>query len=61
MEDIGVTSEERGRGNKGRESGRYKLLGVRQTHGCITHGVGNGNPLKCLAWKIPWIEDSGGL
>ena len=29
MEDIGVTSEERGRGNKGKESGRYKLLGVR--------------------------------
>ena len=24
-------------------------------------GVGNGDPLHILAWKIPWAEDSGGL
>ena len=22
---------------------------------------GNGNPLQTLAWKIPWIEEPGGL
>ena len=24
-------------------------------------GVGNGNPLSILAWKIPWTEEPGGL
>ena len=24
-------------------------------------GEGNGNPLSILAWRIPWIEDLGGL
>ena len=24
-------------------------------------GEGNGNPLQCLAWKIPWAEEPGGL
>ena len=24
-------------------------------------GEGNGNPLQYLAWKIPWMEESGGL
>ena len=24
-------------------------------------GVGNGNPLQYFAWKISWIEESGGL
>ena len=22
---------------------------------------GHGNPLQCLAWRIPWSEDPGGL
>ena len=22
---------------------------------------GNGTPLQYLAWKIPWVEDPGGL
>ena len=26
---------------------------------CI--GGGNGNPLHVLAWRIPWIEEPGGL
>ena len=24
-------------------------------------GEGNGNPLSILAWRIPWVEDPGGL
>ena len=24
-------------------------------------GVGNGNPLNILAWRIPWTEEPGGL
>ena len=24
-------------------------------------GVGNGNPLRIFAWKIPWIKEPGGL
>ena len=24
-------------------------------------GVGNGNPLNILAWKIPWTEEPEGL
>ena len=24
-------------------------------------GEGNGNPLRVLAWKIPWTEEPGGL
>ena len=24
-------------------------------------GVGNGNPLHILVWRIPWIEEPGGL
>ena len=24
-------------------------------------GEGNGNPLSILAWKIPWMEEPGGL
>ena len=24
-------------------------------------GGGNGNPLQYLAWKIPWIKETGGL
>ena len=24
-------------------------------------GVGNGNPLSILAWKIPWTEEPGRL
>ena len=24
-------------------------------------GVGNGNPLQYSCWKIPWIEEPGGL
>ena len=24
-------------------------------------GEGNGNPLKYLAWEIPWREEPGGL
>ena len=24
-------------------------------------GEGNGNPLKYLAWRIPWTEEPGGL
>ena len=24
-------------------------------------GVGSGNPLLYLAWKIPWTEEPGGL
>ena len=24
-------------------------------------GVGNGNPLQILAWKIPWTEEPGSL
>ena len=24
-------------------------------------GEGNGNPLRILAWRIPWTEESGGL
>ena len=24
-------------------------------------GVGNGNPLHILAWKISWTEEPGGL
>ena len=24
-------------------------------------GEGNGNPSSILAWKIPWIEEPGGL
>ena len=27
----------------------------------ISLGVGNGNPLQCSCWKIPWTEESGGL
>ena len=23
--------------------------------------VGNGNPLQCSCWKIPWTEEPGGL
>ena len=24
-------------------------------------GVGNGNPLRVLAWETPWAEEPGGL
>ena len=24
-------------------------------------GEGHGNPLQYFAWKIPWMEESGGL
>ena len=24
-------------------------------------GQGHGNPLQCLAWRIPWTEEAGGL
>ena len=24
-------------------------------------GEGNGNPLHTLTWKIPWMEEPGGL
>ena len=24
-------------------------------------GKGNGNPLPCSCWKIPWTEEPGGL
>ena len=24
-------------------------------------GGGNGSPLSVLAWRIPWMEESGGL
>ena len=24
-------------------------------------GEGNGTPLRTLAWKIPWMEEPGGL
>ena len=24
-------------------------------------GGGNGNPLRILAWEIPWTEEPGGL
>ena len=24
-------------------------------------GEGDGNPLRILAWRIPWIEEPGGL
>ena len=24
-------------------------------------GGGNGNPVRILAWKIPWTEEPGGL
>ena len=24
-------------------------------------GEGNGTPLSTLAWKIPWMEEPGGL
>ena len=24
-------------------------------------GEGNGNPLQYFAWKIPWMEELGGL
>ena len=24
-------------------------------------GVGNSNPLQYSCWKIPWMEESGGL
>ena len=24
-------------------------------------GIGNGNPLSILAWKIPWMEEHGSL
>ena len=24
-------------------------------------GEGNGNPLQCLAWRIPWTEEPGRL
>ena len=24
-------------------------------------GEGNGNPLRVLAWRIPWTEEPGGL
>ena len=27
----------------------------------ISSGVGNGNLLRILAWKIPWTEETGGL
>ena len=27
----------------------------------VSHGEGNGNPLQCLAWRIPWTEEPGGL
>ena len=27
----------------------------------ISPGVGNGNPLRYFAWKIPWTEECGGL
>ena len=26
-----------------------------------SHGEGNGNPLRTLAWKIPWTEEPGRL
>ena len=25
------------------------------------YGEGNGTPLQYLAWKIPWMEEPGGL
>ena len=27
----------------------------------LSPGEGNGNPLSTLAWKIPWMEEPGGL
>ena len=24
-------------------------------------GEGNGNPLQCSCWEIPWTEETGGL
>ena len=27
----------------------------------VSHGEGNGNPLQCLAWRILWTEEPGGL
>ena len=27
----------------------------------ISSGIGNGNLLHILAWKIPWTEETGGL
>ena len=24
-------------------------------------GGGDGNPLQCLAWRIPWTKEPGGL
>ena len=24
-------------------------------------GEGNGNPLRCSSWEIPWTKESGGL
>ena len=27
----------------------------------VITGEGNGNPLSTLAWKIPWVEEHGGL
>ena len=26
-----------------------------------SRGEGNGNPFQYLAWKIPWIKETGGL
>ena len=26
-----------------------------------SYGEGNGNPLRTLAWKIPWTEEPGRL
>ena len=26
-----------------------------------SHGEGNGNPFQYSAWRIPWMEEPGGL
>ena len=39
---------------------RHKRLGSIPGSGRSPRG-GNGNPLQCVAWRIPWTEESGGL
>ena len=36
-----------------------KALFVKHLTQCL--GEGNGTPLSILAWKIPWMEEPGGL
>ena len=42
-----------------KESDTTKRLPFHFSLSCI--GEGNGNPLQCLAWRIPGMREPGGL